>query len=80
MEVAMNDNQIVKKAVEKVMKDFDYEIEDVLDASLEEINESIREEILENIETKIPHVDWIELVELDEAETHKNKNGDFLSN
>lgn len=74
------DSEIVNKVVEKVLKDFDFEIDDVLESNKEDIELSIKEEILENIDEEPPFIDWIQLVELDEAEEHKNKNGDFLSN
>lgn len=74
------DQELVNKAIEKVMKQFDYDIEDVLDADREEVVQAIKDGILENMEEQPPAIEWIELVELDEAETVKNGNGDFLSN
>jgi hypothetical protein len=74
------DSEIVSRVVQKVLKDFDFEVDDALEANKEEIEASVRDEILENIDEEPPYVDWIEMVELDEAEAHKNRNGDFLSN
>jgi len=74
------DERIVNRVVEKIMKDFDFEIDDILDTDKEEIEQAVKDEVFENLDEMPPAVDWIEMVELDEAETHKNKNGDFLSN
>ena len=74
------DAEIVNRVVEKVLKDFDFEIDDILESEKEEIEQAVQEGVLENIEDEPPSVDWIEIVELDEAEAHKNKNGDFLAN
>ena len=81
MQTTKKDDQIVNKVVEKVLKEFDFEIDDLLEeGEREEIEQAVKEGILENIEDEPPSVDWIEIVELDEAEAHKNKNGDFLAN
>jgi len=76
----MKDEKVVKRIVEKVLADFDFEIDDVLEAKKEEIEDAVKEGVMENIDKEPPFIDWIQLVELDEAEEHKNKNGDFLSN
>lgn len=80
MNTTKKDNQIVNKVVEQILKDFDFELDDILESEKEEIEQAIKESVLENIEDEPPSVDWIEIVELDEAEAHKNKNGDFLAN
>ncbi len=74
------DNEIVSRIVQKVLKDFDFEVDDVLEAKRDEIEEKVKDEVMQNIEEELPHIDWVEMVELDRAETHKNGNGDFLSN
>ena len=74
------DEKIVSKVVQKVLKEFDYDIDDILEAEKEEVEEVVKEEVMDNIDEEPPYVDWIQLAELDKAEKHKNKNGDFLSN
>jgi len=78
--MSRKDEKIVDKVVQKVLKEFDYDIDDVLEAEKEEIEEAVKDGIIENIDEEPPFVDWIQLAELDKAEAHKNKNGDFLSN
>ncbi|MBI4021620.1 MAG: hypothetical protein HY369_05235 [Candidatus Aenigmarchaeota archaeon] len=73
------DDELVNRVVEKVLKDFDFEIDDMLEANQEEVVQAIKDSILEHLDQEPPHVDWIQLVDLDEAEAHKNKNGDFLA-
>ncbi|MBL7160782.1 MAG: hypothetical protein ISS93_02955 [Candidatus Aenigmarchaeota archaeon] len=77
--MSKKDNKIVNHVVKKVLEDFDFEIDDVLESKKEDIEQAVHEEVLDCVE-ELPSVDWISLVELDEAEAHKNKNGDFLSN
>ena len=76
--MSKTDSEVVKKVVEKVLADFDFEVEDMLES--EEVEKAVQDEIMENIDEESPSIDWIELVELDDAEAYKNKNGDFLSN
>lgn len=73
-----DDKKIVKRAVEKVLEKYDFDIEDMLES--EDVEQAIKDEILDQIDDAPPSVDWIQMVELDEVEEHKNKNGDFLSN
>lgn len=75
------DDVIVHKVVEKVLKDFDFEIDDVLESKREDVEQAVKDGVLENIDDDgPPYVEWIQLVELDEAEAHRNERGDFLSN
>lgn len=71
------DEKIVKKVVEKVLADFDFEVEDMLES--EDVQEKVKDEIMTQIDEEPPSIDWIKLVELDHAEAYKNKNGDFLA-
>ena len=73
------DSKIVSRIVQKIMKDFDFEVDDVLEAKRDEIEDAVKEGVMNNIDQNPPFIDWIEMVELDLAETHKNVNGDFIS-
>jgi len=77
--MSRKDNEIVSRVVEKVLKDFDFEIDDVLEAKREEIEDAVKEGVMNSIDEEPPFIDWIEMVELDLAETRKNGNGDFIS-
>lgn len=79
--MSKKDVEIINKVVEKILKEFDYEIDDILESKKEEIEQKAKDEILENMEEEdSPSIEWIQLVELDRAEAHRNERGDFLSN
>ena len=73
------DSEIVDKVVRKVMEDFDFDIDDILESKKEDIEQSVKDGVMDYIDKEPPSIDWIEMVELDRAEEHKNNNGDFLS-
>ncbi|MBI4181900.1 MAG: hypothetical protein HY520_02955 [Candidatus Aenigmarchaeota archaeon] len=74
------DQELVNKVVEKIMKEFDFEIEDLLEAEKEKVEQAIKDFLMESLEEDGPCVDWISLVDLGEAEQHRNERGEFLAN
>jgi len=74
------DNQIVSRVVEKILQDFDFELDDLLEGEKEQIEQAVKDSILENIDEEPPFVDWIQMAELDEADSKRNEKGDWITN
>lgn len=67
--------------MEEILKAVDFDMENLAESTPEEIEEIIFNAVLSVIDQEeVPFIDWVRLVEKDDADEFRDERGDFVVN